>query len=117
MDSVFPLVLERWLISPAQHQLHHARDGERCNDGTWLAVWDRLAGTWKPSSEPVTTFGLSAPNHGHDLLSAWLGPVADAVAQLIHRPTPAVVEEAEERTTFRGRLRSTRRLDRLPPAP
>ena len=36
--------LERWLISPAQHQLHHA-DGCQRNYGAWLAVWDRVGGT------------------------------------------------------------------------
>ncbi|MGB7391306.1 sterol desaturase family protein [Marinomonas sp.] len=35
--------LERWLISPAQHQLHHSAAVEHydCNFGVVLAVWDR----------------------------------------------------------------------------
>ncbi len=76
----FPEPVERWLISPAQHQLHHsATPGEdRLNYGTWLAVWDRLAGSWaaSPASPPVA-FGLHGErNHGDDLLSAWFGPFA-----------------------------------------
>ncbi len=74
----FPGWLERWLISPAQHQLHHAADGvgSRRNYGTWLAIWDRAAASLATSEEgPPERFGLLDPNHGHDLLSAWLGPL------------------------------------------
>lgn len=43
----YPERLERWLISPAQHQLHHSTDPEHFNKnyGVFLAVWDRLGGT------------------------------------------------------------------------
>lgn len=41
--------LERWLVSPAQHQLHHSREHGHCNLGSALAVWDRLAGTSTPA--------------------------------------------------------------------
>lgn len=39
--------LEKWLISPAQHQLHHSADPSHHgnNLGITLAVWDRLCGT------------------------------------------------------------------------
>lgn len=67
---------ERWLVSPAQHQLHHAVDGDRVNYGTWLAVWDRWAGTWQAAdATPPERFGIRDRNHGDDLVSAWLGPV------------------------------------------
>ena len=42
---------ERWLVSPAQHQLHHSREHGHCNLGSALAVWDRLAGTSTPAHE------------------------------------------------------------------
>jgi len=75
----FPEPVERWLVSPAQHQLHHsAGEGDdRVNYGTWLAVWDRVGGTWRAAPEhPPERFGLTgARNHGDDLVSAWLGPV------------------------------------------
>ena len=40
--------LERFLISPAQHQLHHAATfGNRAvNYGTCLAIWDRYGQSW-----------------------------------------------------------------------
>jgi len=67
--------LERWFISPAQHQIHHA-EGVHANYGTWLAIWDRLGGSLVLSEEPPAVLGVAAAdrNHGDDLLSAWLGP-------------------------------------------
>lgn len=75
----FPAPIERWLLSPAQHQLHHsASPGEdRCNYGTWIALWDRLGGSWVASPEaPPERFGVHGErNHGDDLVSAWFGPL------------------------------------------
>lgn len=71
--------LEALWISPAQHQLHHAPDGERTNYGTWLSVWDHLGGTLQRSGPvPPVRFGLEERNHGDSLLSAWLGPLVPA---------------------------------------
>ena len=74
----FPAAVERWLLSPAQHQLHHSLDPEvaNANLGTWLAVWDRLAGSLLIANTPPTRFGVPSAirNHGNDLLSAWFGP-------------------------------------------
>ncbi len=75
--------VERWLLSPAQHQLHHARDAQlqTSNLGTWIAGWDRLAGTWRPA--PTTApddYGLEddEANHRFDgVLSMLLGPLRD----------------------------------------
>ena len=43
----FGPVLNRWLISPAHHQLHHSREARHFgrNRGFELAIWDRLFGT------------------------------------------------------------------------
>ena len=78
----FPAPVERWLISPAQHQLHHSAAPAHCdaNYGTWLAAWDRLAGTLQLApAHPPEHFGIPPEerNHGDDLLSAWLGPFLD----------------------------------------
>ena len=53
--------LERWFISPAQHQIHHSADIQHRdkNFGTCLACWDRLRGSWvvsKPAEK--LQFGL-----------------------------------------------------------
>ncbi len=74
----FPAPVERVLLSPAQHQVHHSAEPRHfdANFGTWLAVWDRLGGSLQVSEDaPPARFGLDAPNHGHDLLSAWFGPL------------------------------------------
>ncbi len=78
--------VERWLISPAQHQLHHGsgRDDGRVNLGTWLALWDRIAGTWAQARRPPCAFGLppAACNHRpHSLLSALIDPVSAALGR------------------------------------
>ena len=37
--------VERWIISPLQHQLHHSRDHVDVNFGACLGTWDRCFGT------------------------------------------------------------------------
>jgi len=39
--------VERILISPAQHQMHHGIGGSRVNYGSMLAIWDRCFGSWR----------------------------------------------------------------------
>lgn len=62
--------LDRVLVSPATHQLHHSADAAHHdrNFGNFLIVWDRLAGTAllprevaAPGSVPELSFGLGAP--------------------------------------------------------
>ncbi len=45
--------------------------------GTWLAVWDRWAGTWLPATEPPEEFGLTGKeqNHNQDLISSIVSPI------------------------------------------
>lgn len=103
----YPGWLERWLISPAQHQLHHTPDCQR-NYGTWLALWDRWFGTLDLAGEErPLTFGLRSANHApDDLVGALLGPLVEiartlrpavvAAVLLVALATPAGAEEAEE---------------------
>ena len=62
--------LDRWLISPATHQLHHSVDPAHHdrNFGNFLAIWDRLAGSLLTprevagdQREPTLRFGLGEP--------------------------------------------------------
>src|SRR5690606_10634907 len=74
---------ERWLVSPAQHQLHHAVEpaSQASNYGTWLAVWDRVGGTWRASEGQVERFGLHPADRNHaldDVLSVLVSPVVAA---------------------------------------
>ncbi len=88
----FPRVVEGWLLSPAQHQLHHSVEDAHldCNYGTWLALWDRMGGSLIRADRPPRAFGLAegTRNHGDDLISAWLGPVRAAGRLLLRRPGP-----------------------------
>jgi len=47
--------LERWFISPAQHQIHHSSDPQHFdkNYGTCLAIWDRWTKSWVPAKGQV----------------------------------------------------------------
>lgn len=82
----FPDSVERWLMSPAQHQLHHSLDARHfdANYGTWLAVWDRSLGSLRVSPhEAIAEVGLADPNHNpHDLFSVLFAPFVDALSSL-----------------------------------
>lgn len=85
--------LERWILSPAQHQLHHGADRAEngCNYGVWLACWDRLAGSLRLAGDaPPRRLGLppGVANHGQDLASALVGPLL-AVGRSLRRPARA----------------------------
>lgn len=76
--------VERWVLSPAQHQLHHARwqpGDATTNLGTWLSVWDRLAGTWRASPpQAPEQFGVDGANHRYDgVASILIGPLLDVL--------------------------------------
>lgn len=63
--SPFPIsfgpAIERWIISPAQHQIHHSDSPEHFdkNMGGTLAIWDRMAGTLVlTQGQKVTGYGI-----------------------------------------------------------
>jgi len=93
IDMAYPAWLERWLLSPAQHQLHHSREPQHWdhNFGLCLAVWDRVAGTLLPS-QPRTTYQIGLPERerlGYETIAGfYLTPVlrAGARASRVGRP-------------------------------
>ncbi len=80
--------LERVLISPAQHQIHHsvaARHAGR-NFGAVLAVWDWLGGTLRLAERGELRFGLPGAGAGsHRLGNVYLAPFRDAAA-ILYKP-------------------------------
>lgn len=56
--------LEPWLVLPETHLLHHSADRPQTdsNYSTLTIIWDRLFGTYRPSSEPVERIGLGDPD-------------------------------------------------------
>lgn len=85
--------VERVLLSPAQHQLHHSADAAEgaSNYGTFLAVWDRVGGSLLTAAgrgRPAQ-LGLPAGELNHDPASvtqALWGPVRACARRIPWRP-------------------------------
>lgn len=77
--------LERFLLSPAQHQIHHSADPRHLdrNFGTILALWDRLGGSLYTTDRPERLrFGLPDGDAGPgQSVVAMLGEPLLAVAR------------------------------------
>lgn len=80
-------VLEKWLISPAQHQIHHSVEPRHWhkNMGFVLAVWDRLFGTlYVPKGHEPITYGLGdgSERDYHGIWALYWQPVKRAWGRL-----------------------------------
>jgi sterol desaturase/sphingolipid hydroxylase (fatty acid hydroxylase superfamily) len=64
-------VLERFLVTPSHHRVHHARNPEYLdkNFGATFIVWDRLFGTFATEEGPPV-FGLRHPLQTHNVVWA-----------------------------------------------
>lgn len=80
--------LERWLISPAQHQIHHSveeRHFDR-NFGAVLAIWDRLGGSLciADTANKPAAFGVEGESgKPHDLGTIYVKPFAEMAGNLL----------------------------------
>ena len=75
----YPEKVEKWLISPYQHQLHHSTKYTHSNFGSYLAVWDRCFGTLVRAKTVLEkkeniTFGLPNEAVTHSLTGALFNP-------------------------------------------
>jgi len=91
----FGPVLNRWLISPAHHQIHHSSEPRHLgkNRGFELAVWDRIFGTlYAPGAEEPLRLGLGDGSDGewHSLGRMYFWPFRDALARM-HGSAPAAL--------------------------
>ena len=82
--------IERWLISPAQHQCHHSLSERHQNKnyGSVLALWDRWGKSlYIPDGKEELTFGLRSGerNHEQGLLSALFRPIGAAGRAVFRR--------------------------------
>lgn len=66
--------VEKWIISPYQHQLHHTKKYTHKNFGSSLAIWDRLFNTLIIKDIEKLSFGLSNQTSTHSLLGAFINP-------------------------------------------
>jgi sterol desaturase/sphingolipid hydroxylase (fatty acid hydroxylase superfamily) len=83
--------VERWLISPAQHQIHHSVDPRHYgrNFGSTLAIWDRLFGTQYTTGpeREVTAFGLGEETARYrSLFALYAVPMVQACRVLLPVP-------------------------------
>ena len=91
-------VLERLLISPAQHQIHHSTDPghHNRNFGTVLALWDWIGGSLSLAErgQEIHFGGPATVGPTHGLKTVYVEPFRDACALLIgrlrRRPFPAL---------------------------
>ncbi len=78
--------VEKWLISPAQHQIHHSveKGHHDRNFGVVLAIWDRLGGTlYLAGRREDLTYGLDRNAvFAHDFRSLYIAPFFEAAACL-----------------------------------
>lgn len=92
-------VLEKWLISPAQHQVHHSTNPAHFdkNFGTTLAIWDRLFNSLVLSSTASRLrFGLGRREASHrSVVDAYTRPFR---ALFMRRKSPDK-QSATEHTT------------------
>jgi len=66
--------IEKWFISPYQHQLHHTTKYTHTNFGSYLAIWDRWFGTLVCGKKEDLKFGLPNETVKHSLIGALLNP-------------------------------------------
>lgn len=95
----YPKFLNRILLSPAAHQIHHSNKHEHFdkNFGAVFSFWDAWAKTLHtPTGEEKLTFGLSKAeqNHHDQVLSALFSPLVAASRRLI----PAEFAERKSRS-------------------
>jgi sterol desaturase/sphingolipid hydroxylase (fatty acid hydroxylase superfamily) len=80
----------RFLMSPAHHQLHHSREPKHhdCNFGHIFTCWDRMFGSlYTPVEGEKFEFGIEAEENAklNTLRALYVRPLAQAAARLTSR--------------------------------
>ncbi|MCK5849817.1 MAG: sterol desaturase family protein [Kiritimatiellae bacterium] len=75
----YPRAVEKWLVSPYQHQLHHSTKYLDQNFGSFLAIWDRIFGTLVTGKKKNIVFGLPKEKVEHSILGALFNPIFKGV--------------------------------------
>ena len=104
--------LERWLMSPAQHQIHHSVE-ERHHDknfGTVLSLWDWLGGTLYLAEKGETLrYGLTRDPtpETNGLAALYLRPVLEA-GRIVRKGAAAAADALANRPESKGQSRRVR---------
>ena len=100
--------LEHFVMSPAQHQLHHSYAVQHWdrNFGLLLSVWDKMAGTFMRSAPQEVRLGLPA-EHEHDFNTLWklyVTPIRNVVLMAIGwiRKNPRITPVADRTSARRA---------------
>ena len=104
---VFPKPLDRLLLSPAHHQLHHSIDPAHHNSnyGSTLAIFDWLFGTLTipPRRRPKLSFGVEGIVHPHRAQTMLLRPFTEAAAVLTRSDQSGAIRPSGRAELARGR--------------
>ncbi len=82
IELSYPAVLEKFFISPRQHQLHHTYHFTRYNYGGYLAIWDTIFRTLKTTREATPSpYGLGDKENAkfRHLLDLFLSPFYEVI--------------------------------------
>ena len=82
--------VERWIISPAMHQIHHSDNPKHfdTNMGGSLAIWDRLFGTLHVAGDrkEITGFGIGPETADfRSLKTIYVRPIEQSFALMLKR--------------------------------
>jgi sterol desaturase/sphingolipid hydroxylase (fatty acid hydroxylase superfamily) len=85
----FGPALEKWLISPAQHQIHHSTNPAHFdrNFGGTLAIWDRMFGSLYTTTHvrEIITYGLDDETQDYrSIRGILLAPLQKSLARSAH---------------------------------
>lgn len=78
--------IEKWVISPAMHQIHHSDRAEHYdrNMGGSLAIWDRMFGTLHiPKGREIEGFGIGPETHDFRSMEVIMVRPFEAAARLL----------------------------------
>ena len=90
----------RFLMSPAHHQLHHSRDARHYdyNFGHIFTIWDRLFGTlYQPVEGEVFEYGIEHEENAelNTLAALYIRPLQKAAARFAPKKTSIPAQPAE----------------------
>ena len=102
----FGPAVERWVISPAMHQIHHSNKVEHYdrNYGSSLSVWDRMAGSLHiPRGREIEGFGIGEETEDFRSLSVIFlrpfGAAYELLRQRLAKPQAKIQNVADSIST------------------
>lgn len=81
--------LQKWILTPSHHRLHHAKnpqyiDTNFCN---LLNVWDRLFGTYQEQDDEAPDYGIKRPMNTDSFLDMYFGEIVALARDVWRAPS------------------------------